>query len=284
MIIDVKHKIFFSFIKLLIFSRATVTSLSMLNHVRTLTSHLHDLEKTSIPDIQNCRRQFLSWSSRVAGQSAFLSGVGIFADVKVAKGGAVNEKPPDKAMIKLSSGLQFVEYREGTGPVVSENEIVILHLRALTSNDSVLFDSKREGTPIMHEFGSVQDFNYFGGDSAKRSKITIGVEDAILSRGMASWEGGFGKLDPMRQGSIRAVIAPGPMAYGKSGVSRFDAFQMKLDKPVPRDETLKYEIEILRCLDINVSIPSEGNLEKNETITIQACCTEENYPCKTPNT
>ena len=72
--------------------------------------------------------------------------------------------------------------------------------------------------------------------------MTIGLEDGILAAGNNS----------MRLGGVRRIVVPSPLAYGHAGVSRYDALQMGLLQPIPRDELLRYEVELLRCIDVPI--------------------------------
>jgi hypothetical protein len=170
-----------------------------------------------------------------------------------------------RPVVSLLTGVQYSDLRVGQGESIQKDDIVILHLRAMLRDGSIIFDTQEDedGSPLMHKIGSVQDYNFFGGDGSKRSKVTLGVEDAILSRGSSQ---------PMTTGGIRLVVVPGPLAYGTAGVSGYNALQMKFRQGVPRDALIRYEVEILRCLDVKVS---DGNLTRT------VCCTEPNFPCKT---
>lgn len=83
----------------------------------------------------------------------------------------------------------------------------------------------------------------------------------------------------------RRFVVPSSSAYGRAGVSRYDAFKMGLLNPVPRDEDLIYDIELLRCSTMEVSTgkksgaagDGDGNVKTQQ---VQACCIEDNYPCK----
>jgi len=213
----------------------------------------------------------------------------------------------EERVYQLTSGIQFRNIRIGSGPPISRQQTyddpIFLHLRAATLSGELLFDTKLDrrgdrkgtGSPITYTLGTTQDFDTFGGDSSVRSKVTQGVEDTILSRGLlASWNGGTwdGKQDtleagrqamePMREGGVRRVIVPAALAYGNSGVSRYDAFKMGLRKPVPRDEIIQYEVELLRCLNGEVE-DSSGVLGAMRKEGVRVCCTQDNYPCKIPN-
>ena len=187
-----------------------------------------------------------------------------------------NEEGEDILVYQLTSGLQVRNLRQGSGPVIrynsgtsNENEndeysnTVVLHLRAMTSDGVPLLDSYETQKPILYDLGTSQNFDVFGGDSSKRPQVTQGVEDAILSRGTTSFMRQNGvsssknsRLEAMREGGIRRVIVPSSLAYGHKGVSRYDAFRMGLKNPVPRDQDLLYDVEVLRCSTIQVDVPS----------------------------
>eukprot|EP00588_Corethron_pennatum_P022453 CAMPEP_0194326818 /NCGR_PEP_ID=MMETSP0171-20130528/38545_1 /TAXON_ID=218684 /ORGANISM="Corethron pennatum, Strain L29A3" /LENGTH=173 /DNA_ID=CAMNT_0039086557 /DNA_START=64 /DNA_END=582 /DNA_ORIENTATION=- len=104
---------------------------------------------------------------------------------------AVNPKvvePPatERRIVRLNSGVQFADFRTGTGPP-AKGEIV-LRVRMLNMNDKVIFDTA-DTEPILYTLGSAEDFENFRANSSGRSAITIGLEDAIVARGIASWEG-----------------------------------------------------------------------------------------------
>lgn len=163
---------------------------------------------------------------------------------------------PDEIQETIT-GVQYRDDRVGSGPDVSPKDVLVMHIQGLNRDGSIIVDTRSQGKPVLHQLGSVQDFELFGGNSGQRPVVTLGIEDGI--RGM-------------KLGGIRRMVVPGPLAYGHAGVSRYDAMRMGLLKPVPRDEMLRYEVELLRCVD--VPAPDRG-------LVAQACCTEPNYPCKT---
>jgi len=152
------------------------------------------------------------------------------------------ELPTENQTVQLTSGVTFCDLCIGKGPKITKSAQVLIHIRAWIS-DGVLFDTAedKDGRPILHSLSmGAEDYDGFRGDSSTRSKVTMGLEDAIVSRGNASWDYGSGRVDPMREGGIRTVVVPAPMAYGNVGVSRYDAYMMRLRKAVPRDEVLRY--------------------------------------------
>lgn len=174
-------------------------------------------------------------------------------------------QPNESEIIQLVTGVQYRDVRVGKGEAVQKGDTVVMHIRSLLRDGSVLFDTREDSGPIMLQVGSIND-NQFSNDKFTRSRITPGVEDAILSKG-------FGK--PMTGGGIRLAVVPSALAYGNAGISRFDAFRANLRKGVPRDEMIRYEVEILRCIELDQSFA-------NNT-TGQVCCTEPGFPCKIDN-
>ncbi len=166
--------------------------------------------------------------------------------------------------------------------------IVLMHLKALKQDGSVLLDTFQEGKPLLFRLGSIPSELYLLNEAGAlaKGKIPLGVQDAILAQGAASWEGGFGKADAMRTGGIRKVVVPSELAYGTKGVSRYEALQLGLKQPVARNELLRYEIELLRCNDEvmdlagsdGATIQDDGS--KSNAVLARACCLEEFYPCK----
>lgn len=235
---------------------------------------------------------------------------------------ATSEQQPlqrqPKRIIRLSSGLQFSDARVGSGSLVKmissskkesndqddddDNEtdlddknVVLMHLKALRRDGSALFDTREEGRPILFKLGSIsaEELYYINeGTALSKGRIPLGVQDAILAQGMASWEGGYGKADPMRYGGLRMVVVPPELAYGNNGVSRYEAFKLGMKHPVARNELLRYEIELFRCNDDTIEFSAENTTKKNDKEdseksaaapppTARACCLDEFYPCQT---
>lgn len=194
---------------------------------------------------------------------------------------------------KFKSGIQFRDVRVGKGPLVTETSstdkddgepskaTVLMHVQALLRDGTILMDTRNDGRPILYELGEA--LNTMGAPRV----VTQGMDDAIVSRGTLAGTGGE-RVEPMRQGGIRLVVVPAELAYGNGGVSRYQAWKIGdnfLKKPVPRDEVLRYEIEILRCIDVSVQLQARnGKREEPITRNAQACCPEELYPCQGPNT
>ena len=165
--------------------------------------------------------------------------------------------PTDEEIQSTLTGVQYRDDRVGQGAAVSKGDVLVLHLKGVRRDGSIFLDTRKDGKPLLHKFGSAQDFDFSGGKSSQRPAVTLGVEDAM--RGM-------------KLGGIRRIVVPSALAYGNAGVSRYDAMKMGLILPVPRNELLRYELELLRCVDL----PASGN-----GLSSQACCTEPNYPCPT---
>ena len=69
-------------------------------------------------------------------------------------------------------------------------------------------------------------------------------------------------IKDMRLGGQRLAVVPSELGYGARGRNTPLA-------SVPRDATLYYEIELLRCEDIDSAV--------------KICCDEEHFPCTTPD-
>lgn len=282
-------------------SSSTRSKIKLQNKLFRQTETAEDSEQQQ-PDKLQRRRLVLQFFC----SGGFLASACAFPNVAQADSAEVKLSPT--RIVRLSSGLQFSDQRVGSGPFVlipkmmddsattikntdnseglepDDPSIVLMHLRALKQDGSVLLDTFDEGKPLLFRLGSIPSELYLlneGGAMAK-GKIPLGVQDAILAQGSASWEGGFGKADPMRTGGIRKVVVPSELAYGTKGVSRYEAFQLGLKEPVARNELLRYEIELLRCNDevMNLAGSVEKDKDKFSDVPARACCIEEFYPCK----
>jgi hypothetical protein len=258
---------------------------------------------------QQHRRRFVSGLLSSASSLVMVSAFGSTNNARAESD--TPSAPTSTRIIRLSSGLQFGDQRVGSGPIIqipkinpspdtsSNNDdglepddpsIVLMHLKALRRDGSVLLDTYEDNKPLLFKLGSIPSEIYYLNEAGAMSKgkIPLGVQDAILAQGSASWEGGFGKADPMRAGGIRKVIVPPELAYGTKGVSRYEAFQLGLKQPVARNELLRYEIELLRCNDEVFDLAgSDGELGKDDGSKVsstataaRACCPQELYPCK----
>jgi hypothetical protein len=222
-----------------------------------------------------------------------------------------SKKPHERQIAyKLKSGIQFRDLRVGNGPLVTQQVVssdttndddadnndnqrrptVVMHVQALLRDGTILMDTRQDnGRPILYELGSALDTVM-----ARPGIVPPGLDDAIVSRGTLVGSNGE-RVEPMRQGGIRLVVVPADLAYGTDGLSRYQAWklggqQSLLKKPVPRDEILRYEIEILRCLEVlPIEVKSSRNEQEEEEevpgisqTTVQACCSEEVYPCQGP--
>jgi len=220
--------------------------------------HLHNIDSLLLP--QNRRLFILDSTAKY-----LLIGSSILSSPQTANAVENNNETELSGITKLLTGVQYSDTRIGKGDTIQISDTIVLHLRALLRDGSVLFDTREyeDGRPMMYQVGSSENDSFLGGNGSTRSKVTQGVEDAILSRGAGK---------PMASGGVRKMVVPGPLAYGNAGVSRYDAFQMKLRKGVPRDEILRYEVEILRCLNADLPFTTEKKAE--------VCCVESNFPCK----
>jgi hypothetical protein len=248
-------------------------------------------------------------------------GGGVRVGVGVTPTTATTSSSSSRRIVRLSSGLQFSDARIGSGPFVQKqqrkqeasnddntntnnnSDVVLMHLKALRRDDSILFDTREEGLPILFQLGSIQEeLYYFNSNSISKGRITLGVQDAILAPGI--------------------VVVPSELAYGTNGISRYDAYKLNLKQPVAKNEILRYEIELFRCNDNDNNISNDIAKNKNSnnssssssttdatttgttaadggggndvngddddgittpSFTARACCLEDFYPCQTPS-
>ena len=299
-------------------SRSTAESNAKISPIVTSAASFTNRDTTADIPRQNdqiYRRNFLSQAlSSLSGGVLLVSTLGL---PKTARAESEEVTLQPSRIIRLSSGLQFSDQRIGSGPLVpipkaiggssttnrnnnqnsidnkddlepDDPSIVLMHLKALKQDGSVLLDTFEEGKPLLFRLGSVPSEMYYLNEAGAmaKGKIPLGVQDAILAQGAASWEGGFGKADPMRTGGIRKVVLPSELAYGAKGVSRYEALKLGLKQPVARNELLRYEIELLRCNDEVMDLAgSEASMIKDDgtksnAVAARACCLQESYPCK----
>ena len=226
------------------------------------------LEASHVP----CRRRFLARLASVAPLVMLQSS----STSAVAK-----EEEKETRIYKMKSGVQFRNVRVGHGPFVTGDDndrkkaTVVLHVKALLRDGSTLLDTRQQqgGQPILYQLGSVFE------SPAAASIVTPGIDDALVSRGVTADTAE--RVEPMREGGVRLVVVPSQLAYGNTGVSRYQAWTAEgLQRAVPRDELIRYEIEVLRCLVVPVDVPSpDGDTIRRN---VQACCSEDAYPCPTP--
>eukprot|EP00435_Cladocopium_sp_Y103_P026178 s530_g6.t1 len=150
-------------------------------------------------------------------------------------------------VVKLASGVQYVDLRTGGGEVPQMGDMVLAHVKGylMEKDDPVFINTYDDGAPLIFYLGTMPQ------------GVTQGLEEALAT---------------MKLGSIRAVQVPSYMGY-PNGLARAGVkFPLRL--PIPLKEGLRYEVELLRCvadsfIDLAVSLPSG----RSETISISECGT-----------
>ncbi|CAK9068950.1 unnamed protein product [Durusdinium trenchii] len=147
-------------------------------------------------------------------------------------------------VVKLASGVQYVDRRVGRGEVPQMGDVVLAHVKGY----------------LMEKDDPAEDVaQCVGSDSQLRGwlqGITEGLEEALAT---------------MTLGSVRLVQVPSYMGY-PNGLARVGV-KPPLRRPIPR-EGLRYEVELLRC----VPAPKENGGDPSQRL----CCSDPEYPCKVP--
>ena len=79
----------------------------------------------------------------------------------------------------------------------------------------------------------------------------------------------------MRAGEVGRLIVPYDAGYGP-GLSLYGTRKAGLKtRWVPSGETLRYEVELLRCRDVGGKFSGDG---------ARVCCSDKKFPCPGPDT
>eukprot|EP00930_Biecheleria_cincta_P075393 TRINITY_DN62568_c0_g1_i1.p1 TRINITY_DN62568_c0_g1~~TRINITY_DN62568_c0_g1_i1.p1 ORF type:complete len:256 (-),score=36.14 TRINITY_DN62568_c0_g1_i1:42-779(-) len=147
-------------------------------------------------------------------------------------------------LVKLASGVQYLDIRIGRGNIPELGELVLAHVKGylMDKNDTVFLDTYKEGGPLMFTLGT------------QIPGVTDGLEEALAT---------------MPTGTIRAVQVPSYLGYPE-GLARA-AVRPPILQPMPVGMGLRYEVELLRCVDL----PKEAEVASSQRI----CCADPAYPC-----
>ena len=156
--------------------------------------------------------------------------------------------------VELPNGCTYAKVADGSGPVPKRGDVVAVRLRGLLESGAVFLDSFNEGGPILFELGSVIAAPRVDG------RVTPGVDAAVAQ---------------MRAGEVGRLIVPYDVGYGP-GLSLYGTRKAGLKtRWVPSGETLRYEIELLRCRDVGGKFSGDG---------ARVCCSDKKFPCPGPDT
>lgn len=153
------------------------------------------------------------------------------------------------SIVDLPNGCQYSVVERGTGEPPRAGETVAVRLRGLLMDGSTFYETGN--SPLLFKIGDAV------GAVRADGPVTPAV-DVAVSR--------------MRGGERGRLVAPSDAGYGR-GMSIIDTRRAGLRAlRVPDGETLRYEIELLRCRDVAAV---DGKAAR-------ACCSEASFPCPDP--
>ena len=156
--------------------------------------------------------------------------------------------------VELPNGCTYAKITEGSGPMPKRGDVVAVRLRGLLESGAVFIDSFNEGGPLLFELGSIIAAPRVDG------RVTPGVDAAVAQ---------------MRAGEVGRLIVPYDAGYGP-GLSLYGTRKAGLKtRWVPSGETLRYEVELLRCRDVGGKFSGDG---------ARVCCSDKKFPCPGPDT
>lgn len=119
-------------------------------------------------------------------------------------------KPPEPIVATTPSGLQYIDYKIGDGPMPKQGQTIVVNYTGMFA-DSNLFDSN-----VDPKFGHVQPFTF-----------AVGTHQVI-----SGWDEG---LMSMKVGGKRKLIIPYTLAYGEKGRPPL----------IPAKATLIFDVELV---------------------------------------
>lgn len=144
----------------------------------------------------------------------------------------------DVDVVKLESGVEYVNDSLGTGRVAKIGDLVSVHFRAwiITDSNNLYKDWSKDSTRHMSTIGNSFDFGqpikFKLGDSA----FIKGVDEGIAG---------------MKSGGFRTIIIPSNKAYGAMGYG-----------PIPPNSNLKIVINLVDVKDAIKAKAWEANTDK----------------------
>jgi peptidylprolyl isomerase len=113
----------------------------------------------------------------------------------------------EKKLVTTTSGLQYEELKEGTGPAAKAGDTVSVHYTGTLKSNGKKFDSSVGGEPFEFKLGA-----------------------GMVIKG---WDEGVAGI---KVGGKRKLIIPAALAYGKRGAGA----------DIPPDADLVFEVELLK--------------------------------------
>ncbi len=113
----------------------------------------------------------------------------------------------EKKLVTTTSGLQYEELKEGTGPAAKAGDTVSVHYTGTLKSNGKKFDSSVGGEPFEFKLGAGQ--------------VIKGWDEGVAG---------------IKVGGKRKLIIPAALAYGKRGAGA----------DIPPDADLVFEVELLK--------------------------------------
>lgn len=149
---------------------------------------------------------------------------GLLAVMSISACSVLRVPEPEPEQKITESGLAYTIIRQGDGHKPQEGDFVSVHYTGMLSDGSVFDSSYEREEPVQFRMGSGEV--------------------------LPGWEEGIALL---KEGTKATIVIPPELAYGDLGFG-----------PIPEDETLSFEVELLSVYSPDIS-PEAKEIYRNET-------------------